>query len=414
MKSRRTSVLFAAVLVAVLAAIAGSVQAAVAAGPVVTIWTDQDRKTAVTQVANQWASARGATVNIVIKNFGDIRDNLGTVAAADAPDVIVGAHDWTGQLAANGLVQPIRPKAATLAQFPKYTLDAFSYGTGVKNLYGAPVAVENIGLVVNTGLVKVPRTWAQLESEALAYKKKVKASFGIAVQQGTGGDAYHMYPFFSGLGGYIFGVTKAGTLNPSDVGVANKTFLKNASLIDKWNREGLINAKVDSSTAQNAFLKKQAAFWVTGPWNIDTLNKSGLKYKVIQVPKIATTSAPFLGVQGFMVTKYASTHGVDSLAQDLVSSYMMTPDAQALLASGNNRYPANTAAGKKVTDPVLAQFGKASAGGVPMPNIPQMANVWSDLGAAWVRSTKGPGSMKASRSFTGAARAITLKIRAAG
>jgi maltose-binding protein MalE len=49
-----------------------------------------------------------------------------------------------------------------------------------------------------------------------------------------------------------------------------------------------------------------------------------------------------------------------------------------------------------------------------MPNIPQMSSVWSDLGAAWVRSTKGPGSMKASRSFLGAQRAITLKIRAAG
>ncbi len=141
MKSRRISVLFVVALAAVLAAVAGGIKAAAAAGPVVTIWTDQDRKTAVTQVANEWAQARGATVNVVIKNFGDIRDNLGTVSAADAPDVIVGAHDWTGPLAANGLVVPLHPATATLKQFPKYTLDAFSYGTGVKNLYGAPVAV---------------------------------------------------------------------------------------------------------------------------------------------------------------------------------------------------------------------------------------------------------------------------------
>lgn len=413
MKSRRISVLFVVALAAVLAALAGGVKAAAAAGPVLTIWTDQDRKAAVTQVADQWATARGATVNIVVKNFGDIRDNLGTVAAADAPDVIVGAHDWTGQLAANGLVEPIYPKAATLSQFPKYTLDAFSYGTAVKKLYGAPVAVENIGLVVNTSLVKVPKTWAQLEQEALAYMKKVKGPVGIAVQQGSGGDAYHMYPFFSGLGGYIFGTTKAGTLNPSDIGVANKAFIQNSTLIDKWNKEGLINAKVDSSTAQNAFLKQQVAFWVTGPWNIDTLNKSGLKYQVIQIPKIVDNAVPFLGVQGFMVTKYATVHNVDSLAQDLVASYMMTPAAQKLLAAGNGRYPANTTAGKQVDDPVLAQFGKASAGGVPMPNIPQMASVWSDLGAAWVRATQGPGSMKASRSFIGAAKAISLKIKAA-
>ena len=95
-----------------------------------------------------------------------------------------------------------------------------------------------------------------------------------------------MYPFFSGLGGYVFGKNSAGNLDPSNIGVANPAFLKNSKLIDKWNKEGLINAKVDGSTAQNAFLKQQAAFWVTGPWNIDTLKKSGLKFQVVQVPAI--------------------------------------------------------------------------------------------------------------------------------
>jgi maltose-binding protein MalE len=45
-----------------------------------------------------------------------------------------------------------------------------------------------------------------------------------------------------------------------------------------------------------------------------------------------------------------------------------------------------------------------------MPNIPQMASVWTDLGQAWVRSTKGAGAMPAKRSFLGAARAIAAKI----
>ena len=54
-----------------------------------------------------------------------------------------------------------------------------------------------------------------------------------------------MYPFFSGLGGYVFGANKAGNLDPSNIGVASKAFLKNAALIDKWNKEGLINSKVD-------------------------------------------------------------------------------------------------------------------------------------------------------------------------
>jgi maltose-binding protein MalE len=413
MRAKRTTALVAVLLAAICAALAGSVKSAVAsskAGPTITIWADQDRKTAVTELANAWASARGATVNVLVHDFGKIRDDLGTVAAADAPDVIMGAHDWTGQLAANGLVQPIILSAAAKKSFPAYTLNAFSYGTAVKKLYGVPTQIENIGLIVNTKLVKVPKTFAQLESEALAFKKKSAGNLGIAVQQGANGDAYHMYPFFSGLGGYIFGVNKAGNLDPSDIGVANPNFLKNAALIDRWNKEGLINSKLDASTAQSAFLKGQAAFWVTGPWNSDTLKQSGLKFAVIQVPKIAYPSVPFLGVQGFLVTKYAATHGVESLAQDFVANYISTADAQGALANASGRYPANLAAGKQFKDPILAQFGKAGAGGVPMPNIPQMGSVWSDLGQAWVRSTKGAGASKAASSFKAAARAIADKI----
>src|SRR3954463_8019310 len=193
------------VVAAVAAVAATSAGASHKAGPNIVIWTDSDRAAAVTKVANAWAASNGATIQVVTKNFGDIRDNLGTVAAADAPDVITAAHDWTGKLAANGLVVPVFPSAAVKSQFPAYTLNAFSYGTAVKKLYGVPVAIENIGLVVNTKLAKAPKSFSQLETEALAQKKKSHSAFGIAVQQGTSGDAYHMYPFFSGLGGYVFG-----------------------------------------------------------------------------------------------------------------------------------------------------------------------------------------------------------------
>jgi arabinogalactan oligomer / maltooligosaccharide transport system substrate-binding protein len=396
-------------VVAALAAVAAtSAVASHKAGPTIVIWTDQDRAAAVTKVANDWAGTSGATIKVVTKNFGDIRDNLSTVAAADAPDVITGAHDWTGALAANGLVVPLYPAKATLSQFPSYTLDAFSYGTAVKKLYGIPVAVENIGLVVNTKLAAVPKTFAQLEATALKLKKKYRQPYGICVQQGSGGDAYHMYPFFSGLGGYIFGKNKAGNLDPSDIGVANPTFLKNAKLIDKWNKEGLLNSKVGYDTCSAAFTKGTTPFWVTGPWAADTIQKAGIKFKVVQIPAIAKKSVPFLGVQGFMVTKFAGGHGVDSAAKDLVTRFMASPSGQTQLAAANGRPPANVKA--RATNPVLSQFSAASKGGVPMPNIPQMNSVWTDLGQAWVRSTKGKGSMSAAKSFKAAARSIADKI----
>ena len=92
----------------------------------------------------------------------------------NVPVVMLGAgllwFGWFGfnagsELAADGLVLPLNPTASTRAQFPSYALAAFSYGTAVKRLYGAPVALENIGLVVNTKLAKVPTTWASRTGE---------------------------------------------------------------------------------------------------------------------------------------------------------------------------------------------------------------------------------------------------------
>ena len=46
-----------------------------------------------------------------------------------------------------------------------------------------------------------------------------------------------------------------------------------------------------------------------------------------------------------------------------------------------------------------------------MPNIPQMNSVWSDLGQAWVKSTKGAGATPAAVAFKAAAR--TSRTRSA-
>ncbi|MFL5980858.1 MAG: extracellular solute-binding protein [Gaiellaceae bacterium] len=407
---RRYAILLAVVGAAALALLGARATPAAHAGAKaskLTIWVDNVQKPAIDKVASAWGTRRGVDVNVVFHSFGTIRDDLKTVKADNAPDVIVAAHDWTGDLAANGLVLAIFPKKATKAQFPKYALDSFSYGG---RLYGAPYALENVGLVVNTRLAKVPKTWAQLEKAALAFKRKDANNLGIAVPQGAAGDAYHMYPFFSGLGGYVFGRTKNGSLQANRLGVANPLFLKNAPIVDRWNREGLINSKVDYGTAKNAWLKGNAAFWITGPWEIDGIKASGNPFRIIQVPKLKYRSVPFLGVQGTMVTKFSQAHGVESLAKDLVASEMMKPAFQLDLEQANLRFPANKVAGKRVNDRVLKQFGAAGAGGVPMPNIPQMGSVWAELGGAWVKATKGPGATPARAAFATAQKNIRDKI----
>ena len=414
-RRRRITALVAVVLAATVAAVTGSAAAAPAVGTKSTatklrIWVDNVQKPAVDRIGDVWGRQRGVTVTTVVKDFGKLRDDLKTVRPEDAPDVIIGPHDWVGELAANGLVVPLSPSRTVRAQFPAYSLDAFSYGTSVKRLYGIPFALENIGLIVNTRLAAVPRSFADFERRALAFKRKASGNIAVAVPQGAGGDPYHMYPFFSGLCGYVFGKTKAGTLNPRDIGLRNPKFLRNSSLIDKWNRSGLLNSRIDYGAAKDAFLKGKAAYWITGPWETSALKESGLRLRIVQIPRNRCRSVPFLGVQGYMVTRFAATHGIESAAKDLVASYMMRAASQTALAGANGRFPANRTAGRQVNDTVLLQFGRAGAGGVPMPNIPQMAAVWTELGGAWVKSTRGAGATRARVAFMTAARNIRTKI----
>ena len=407
-EGRVATFLLALVTAALVAAspIAAS-QRSMGAAPIV-IWVSSAEQASIAKSATTWGKS---PVAISVHDFASIRNELGTVTPANAPDVIVGQNDWLGGLVGSGLLLPLYPSTAVKRQFPQYTLDAFSYGIALKKLYGAPYAFDNVALVVNTGLVKLPRTFAQLERQALAFKKRKTGNLGIAVPQASPEDAaLYMHPFFAGLGGYIFGKNKVGLLDASDIGVANRTLVSNSPLIDRWNRERLINSKLDYNAAKSAFLNKQAAFWITGPWEAAALKASGLKFKVIQVPKIKLASVPFLRVEGLMVTKYAAAHGLDTLARDFVASFMLTPSAQLDLARGNARIPANSRAAADYKATIESKFGRAGLGGVPVPNLPQMSSVWTDLGLAWTKSTQGVGATRAQVAFKNAAKIIREKI----
>jgi arabinogalactan oligomer/maltooligosaccharide transport system substrate-binding protein len=397
--------------VAIIGAIAATAaMSAASATTTLRIWVDKDRLPAITKVANDWAATKGVAIEVVQKGSDQIRSEVRTVQADTAPDLIVGAHDWVGELSSNGSIVPLNPSQTLLKGFPKGATDAFSYGVAIKRLYGVPVYVENVALITNTKLAKVPKSWAELEKSAMAAKKKTKAAVGIAVQQGAG-DAYHMYPFFTGLCGYIFGRNAAGNLDPSDIGVANAKFLKvGAPEIDRWNKVGLIRSSVTDGIAKQLFLTGKTAFYVTGPWFLDDIKKSGLKFAVSAFPNNKCKTQPFTGVGGLMVTRFAAGHGVESLAKDFAANYMMGAGPQFTHYSVGGRLPANVQAASRISDPYLKGFALAGAAGNPMPNIPAMNSVWVDLGQAWVRSTKGAGAMPARRSFIGAQKSIALKI----
>ena len=65
------------------------------------VWVDSPQKDSIEKSAKAWGKA---PVTVLVHSFGAIRDDLKTVAPENAPDIVIGPHDWVGDLATNGLI----------------------------------------------------------------------------------------------------------------------------------------------------------------------------------------------------------------------------------------------------------------------------------------------------------------------
>ena len=402
MNKRSTFVrLFAALSLAV----ASLVPTAAHAESSLVLWAGSEKASTYQAWATDYAKRTGVNVKIVAKN--DLQGDLKTVQDADAPDIIVEAHDNIGKFLADNKIASVTLTNAN--EFDKNTISALTLGT---KLYGVPMAVENIALVQNTKLVpKAPSTFAELESMALALKKKNASNKNfvpLAIQQGTSGDAYHAFPLLTGLGGYVFGGTP-GKWNKYDIGLDSAKFLKNVSLVDKWYSEGLLKASVTSDIAKAAFTSGNAPFWVTGPWYLDDIRKSGISIRITAVPTIVNGSkpVPYSGVQAAMLTTFAAKHNSELVARAALQD-LATAKSQLITAAIALRSPANTLAQKQFSDKDIAAWGVAGAGSIPMPAIPENNVMWGAVGGAWAKALSGQA--KAAAAFKGAAQSMRDQI----
>ena len=384
-----------------------AISPAQAAKPVV-IWCDNARVAIIKAWASQSAvKAKLGTINVVGQD--SVKASLKTVRPVDAPDIILGAHDWIGALKASNMIVPVVLPAT--AKYAPTVKAAFQING---KQYGVPMQTENVALFRNTALVpKAPKTFAELEKVALALKKKKGSKFiPLAVPQGAGGDAYHMYPLFSGLGGYFFG---GNTLkwNTNDIGVANAKFLKNSGIIAKWYKEGLIKASVSSDVAKSSFTGGNAAFYITGPWNLGSIRASGVPYAISGFPTIVNgiKPVPLVGVQGAMLTKWAATHGVVAPSRKVLTE-LAGVDAQTFISNLMLRPPANLTALGKYNRPGANEFQAAGKGGIPMAAMTAMNAVWAAVGTAWVKSTSGnPTAASVASAFKAAATSVKKAVK---
>jgi len=114
------------------------------------VWAEEKVATALDPLVGAYEAAAGVDIEVVVYDFGQIRTDVQTAGpAGEGPDVFLGAHDWVGELAANGVVAPL-DLGAVASDIFEVGVQGFSYGGEV---YGFPYATEAIAMYYNKSLV---------------------------------------------------------------------------------------------------------------------------------------------------------------------------------------------------------------------------------------------------------------------
>lgn len=325
-------------------------------------WWTGPELTVERQLAAKWAKAHGDTVSVVAQT--QTFQFFATAArTGKGPDVIFGMpHDNNGTFQEEGLLAPIPTLNPKL--YNPYTIEAV---TIAGREWAYPISVQSIALFYNKKLIPTPpRTWAQFVKDANKH--------GFAFAQHN---FYYDYAYVGGMGGYVF-KDNHGTLDPNNIGLANKGSIAAFTLIrDMDAKYHWMNPNTKGTIAVSEFEAGRIGMILDGPWDVPNMQKAKIDLGVARIPSLPNghPATPFLGVITAAVS--SRSHYIpasQSLAQYLANAgqmgyFRVNADLPALLSL--QRQPVVQ------HNPLDAGFISALKYAYPMPNIPQMQDVWN-------------------------------------
>lgn len=344
-----------------------------------TVWADDTRYSQIQELAKDFTAATKVDVQVVQKSETNMdQEFISQVPTGNGPDIIVMAHDKLGQMVKNGVVSPVDLGDAK-SKFSEAAIQGVTYDG---KTYGVPYAVESVALVRNNKLTKdTPKTF----DEMIASGKKAGSEYPFVVQMSTDGDPYHLYAFETSFGNEVFKQSADGSYT-SELTLGGTGASEFTQWLKAQGAAKTLNPNITSDIAKDAFLKGNAAYMVTGPWNVTAAKAAGLDVSVLPIPSAGGKEAkPFVGVQMF----YQSSKTKNQVLVSKFFQYLETKEAQSKLQELGGRVPAMTEVANSLSDENLKQFASIAGNGLPMPAIPAMGSVWDYWGKTEVAIVNG-------------------------
>jgi maltose-binding protein MalE len=357
-----------------------------------TVWSIYGENTPeygiIKELASNYTKTSGNPVDIIITTWDDVRPKLALAApVGEGPDVIVAMpHDWLGQLVKQGVLLGFDSSVFgdELSQYPPSHLRAITYEG---KLYGFPVFAECVALVYNKKLVpKPPSTFNELITLAKSLNNPSKDQWGFLMPIL---EQYHTYSIIRGFGGYIFRWT-GKEYHINDIGLNNSgairgfQFLQDLYLKDKLFPEAIVDRTNMHAITTGKFEEGKVGMQINGPWVTAGIVKAKIDYGVAMIPKLSNNvyPKPFTGVYFIGVNAYTRNQ---SQAIELAKT-LSGREAQIKYTLLTGRIPVRFDVLKsseiRNKSPLTVAWANQASIGEPMPNIPEMVQVWKPWGDA--------------------------------
>jgi len=303
-------------------------------------------------------------------------DTVFTAVLEDAekgvlPDIFSCAHDRLGELVESGVVLPtVDPDYVK-----KTVLGACSKALIYKDvMYGYPMSAETYALYYNKAYIKeseVPKTFEDLVKWSQNFMKENPGKYGFVMDLNN---AYYGIIFLSKNNNRLFGESGLESSNPN---VSTKSAIEGVKYF-QYLRSALGLENVDLGSCDGLFTSGATAMHVTGPWNLNNFEKSGVDFGVAPLPSLpgeSTPAASFSGTRGMYV---CSTSKHPDVAADF-AKFLLTPEMQKLRFEYTTSMPSVDV---EVNSKYISGFLKQLDYAFPMPSIPEMSNFWNYMGGS--------------------------------
>lgn len=333
---------------------------------------------AIEEIAARYEAETGISVTIEAIDMFEQTDLITLDGPAGrGPDLFFQPHDRTGDIAIQGLALPLNVSDDILAEYTEESLLAVTYEG---EMYGMPLVVETYALMYNTDLVpEAPQTLDELLEIAADLTNVDADEYGFLAEANN---FYFAYPYFAGYGGYVFGLTEDG-FDPTDIGLANEGAVQGGELIQQLFAERYIPRTINAEILNGLFEAGNVGVVISGPWNIPSYSAAlGDSLATAPLPTFdGEQPATFSGVKAWMVSGWTEH---EYWATDL--AIFMTNYESSLHyyeVAGEMPPRAEILEDPIVTEnPLIEGFAAQAQVAQPMPNIPEMSDVWEPMGDA--------------------------------